>query len=345
MLRPFIKVAMAGSDLCESDAETAMGLVMSGEASPAQIAAWLVALRLKGETTEEIVGFVHAMRSSMVVLNDVPVGAIDTCGTGGDGLGTFNVSTVAGLIAAACGVPVAKHGNRAVSSRSGSADVLAALGFEIDPGPAVVQNALGTCRFAFLFAPRFHPAMRHALAPRREIGVRTVFNLLGPLCNPAGVRRQVVGVYDPKRLRQMAEVLAHLGAERALVVCGPHDADELLPCGDNRVAEWDGQSVREYTIHPSDWGMGTRSLDDLTGGDATENAGIIRAIAGGVPGPHTDAAIMNAGAALYIAGTAPSIAEGIRQSRSAVSEGRLATLLTSAVAASREDGTGREATP
>lgn len=335
MLKPYIKTALAGENLSRAEATEAMGVVMQGAATPAQIAAWLVALRLKGETVDEIVGFVTSMRAVMQVLPDVPDGAVDTCGTGGDGLSTFNISTTAALITAACGVPIAKHGNRAVSSQAGSADVLAALGFEIDPGVEVAARALSATGFAFLFAPRFHPAMKHALGPRREIGVRTVFNLLGPLCNPAGVRRQVIGVYDRAWMAPLAKVLGALGSERAMVISGADGADELLPTGENQVAEWNGSEVTTYRVTPDEAGVKPCELSDLVGGDAVANAAIIRGIANGETGPKTETALLNAGAALVVAGAADSITEGVAAARSALAAGRVAALLQAAITASQ----------
>lgn len=334
MLKPFIKSAVGRTHLNSSEAETAMEIVMRGEATPAQIAAWLVALRQKGETPEEIIGFARGMRAVMVSLHNVPDGTIDTCGTGGDGLSTFNISTAAALIVAACGVPVAKHGNRAVSSQCGSADVLAALGFQIDPGAEIVERALHETGFAFLFAPGFHPAMKHAIGPRREIGVRTVFNLLGPLCNPANVKRQIVGVYDRRWLVPLAEVLGALGAQRALVVSGPEGADELLPTGENYLAEWDGQQVRESVLQPADLGISPVSMSELGGQTPESNAGIIRDMAAGANGAKTETALLNAGAALWVAGRAASIRAGIAEARQAIKDGRFRRILKTAAAAS-----------
>ena len=335
-LRPYIQSALSAEHLSSTQAHNAMGHVMRGEATPAQIAAWLVALRLKRETRDELAGFASAMREAMVTLPDAPEEAIDTCGTGGDGLGTFNISTAAALITAACGVPVAKHGNRAVSSQSGSADVLAALGFEIDPGVECVSQALRQTGFAFMFAPRFHPAMKHAAGPRREIGVRTVFNMLGPLCNPARVRRQIIGVFDRSRAREIAEVLGALGSEHALVVSGPNGADELLPTGENLIVEWDGKTVTERLMRPEELGVQTCSIDALRGGDAETSAAIIRSIAEGVNGPKRDTAVLNAAAALYVAGEVDSIAEGIGTASAAIHEGRVIDLLKRASEASRQ---------
>lgn len=335
MLKPFIKSAVAGDHLAASDAEDAMGVVMRGEATPAQIAAWLVALRFKGETPDEIAGFARAMRAAMVQLDNVPEGTVDTCGTGGDGLSTFNISTAAALIVAACGIPVAKHGNRAVSSQSGSADVLGALGFDIDPGIETVTRALQQTGFAFMFAPRFHPAMKHAIGPRREIGIRTVFNILGPICNPANVAYQIVGVYDPAWLVPLAKVLGALGAKRVLIVSGPDGADELLPTGPSRVAEWDGTQVREYTIDPAELGLACITLDQIKGTSADNNAGIIRGIAEGRKGPAAETALLNAGAAIWVGGRAESMKDGIELARAAVADGRMATLLEKAAQVSR----------
>jgi anthranilate phosphoribosyltransferase len=335
MLKPFIKQAVERTDLDSERAEQAMGIVMRGEATPAQIAGWLVALRQKGETPGEIIGFARGMRAAMVNLPDVPDNAIDTCGTGGDGLSTFNISTAAALLVAACGVPVAKHGNRAVSSQCGSADVLTALGFEIGASAETAQRSLRQTNFAFLFAPNFHPAMKHATGPRREIGVRTVFNLLGPLCNPARVRRQVVGVYDRRLLEPIAAALGGLGAERALVVSGPGGADELLPCGENHFAEWDGQQVYTFTTHSVDFGLPPVSIEQLRGESADVNARIIREIAAGAVGPKTDAALLNAGAALWVGGEVPSIRDGIEMARNAIRDGRATRLIDAAVSASQ----------
>jgi len=335
MLKRYIKAALEGEHLDSESAYGAMAIVMEGQATPAQISAWLVALRAKGETIDEIAGFARAMRGAMTPLEGAPDGAIDTCGTGGDGLSTFNISTAAGLICAACDVPVAKHGNRAVSSQCGSADVLLTLGFDIDPGAAVAAEALSRTNFTFLFAPRFHPAMKHAAGPRRDIGVRTVFNILGPLCNPASVRRQVVGVYDPRRLEPLARVLGALGAVRAMVVAGPDGADELLPTGENRIAEWDGESVRTYTVTPQDAGLRRSQLSDLSGGDAETNAEILRTLTRDENRPKMEAALFNAGAALVVAGIVQSIAEGVENARAAVANGRFEHTLQAAAAASR----------
>lgn len=334
-LKPYIHAALASEHLDRTRAGEAMRHVMQGDATPSQIAAWLIALRQKRETVEEIAGFATAMREAMVELPDAPVDAIDTCGTGGDGLNTFNISTAAALITAACGVAVAKHGNRAVSSQSGSADVLTALGFDIDPGVDRVALALRETGFAFMFAPRFHPAMKHAAGPRREIGARTVFNILGPLCNPARVRRQIVGIFDRSRLREYAEVLGALGAERALVVSGPEGADEILPSGENFIAEWDGARVTERSLRADELGIQQYGIDELRGGDAQTNALMIQKIASGENGARAETAILNAGAALYVAGKSESIAAGITLARKAIHSGRVLEVLQRAAAATQ----------
>ncbi|GAB4313978.1 MAG: anthranilate phosphoribosyltransferase [Candidatus Zixiibacteriota bacterium] len=339
MFKQYIHRAVERSHLAPDEAREAMRIVLSGDASPAQLAAWLIALRQKGETVEELAGFARAMRDAMVRINGVPDHAVDTCGTGGDGLGTFNISTAAGLLAAAAGATVAKHGNRAVSSSCGSADVLTALGFNIDCAPEIAERALVQTGFAFLFAPRFHPAMKHAAAPRREIGVRTVFNLLGPICNPAVVKRQVIGVYDRAWQRPLAESLRDLGAERVLVVTGPDNADELLPTGANCVTELDRGDIREFELIPEDVGVRSTTLDQLLGTDAAGNAEIIRQVAAGRGGAAAEAVIMNAGAALWAAGKATSLADGCTMCRAAIAKGRMTELIETASAASRGEAT------
>jgi anthranilate phosphoribosyltransferase len=337
MLKPYIRRAVEHSHLTAEEAHTAMGIVLSGEASPVQLAAWLVALRQKRETVEELAGFARAMRDAMIAVNGVSANMVDTCGTGGDGLGTFNISTAAGLLTAAAGVTVAKHGNRAVSSNCGSADVLAALGFDIDPGPDVAERALHETGFAFLFAPRFHPAMKHAAEPRRELGVRTVFNLLGPICNPAAVKRQLIGVYDSTWQRPLVETLRDLGAERVMVVSGPGGADELLPIGSSHIVALDAGDIREYDIGPEDMNIKTIDLDQIRGTTAESNADIIRRIAEGEMGGPAEAVIMNAAAALWVSGSVPTLADGTAEARKAIGDGRMSRLIEQARAASRNE--------
>lgn len=314
-------------DLPADDAARAMGAIMDGEATPAQIAALLVGLRMKGESPGEIVGLARAMRERAIPLTRAYPDALDTCGTGGDGAGTFNVSSVAALVVAACGVTVAKHGNRSVSSRCGSADVLAALGVNVTASPAVVERCLERAGIAFLFAPTFHPSMRHAAAPRRELGVRTAFNLLGPLTNPARVRRQLVGVPRPELTELVARALADLGSERAWVVHGADGIDEISTTGYTKVSECHRGLVRTFYLHPSDVGVPKAAPRDLAGGDATANAEIARGVLGGEVGARRDIVLLNAGVALLIAGRATSIREGLAAAAQAIDSGGASAVL------------------
>ncbi len=319
--RASLERLLAGRDLTREQAGELMTLMIGGETPPATTAALLTALRMKGETTDELAGLAAAMREAAVAVPPLPAGAVDTCGTGGDGSGTFNISTAAALVVAGCGVPVAKHGNRSVSSRSGSADVLAALGVAPDRAPDLAARDVAEVGIGFFFAPLCHPAMRHVMPVRRELGVRTVFNLLGPLTNPGRVRRQVVGVYDPRRLEQLAAVLGALGAERALVVHGEGGLDEFSLCGRSRVAEWRDGGVRTWETTPEEVGLSRCRPEDLRGGDAAENAQIIARVLDGRPGPARDAVLLNAGAALLAAGRVDDLASGVALAGRAVDEG------------------------
>ena len=321
-------------DLTEAEAAAAMGRIMDGEVPAAQVAGLLVALRQKGERPAEIVGFARAMRARAVPLCRPRPDALDTCGTGGDGAGTFNISTVAAIVVAACGVPVAKHGNRSASSRCGSADVFEALGVDIGASPALIEACLSDAGIAFFFAPTFHPSMRHAAPIRRELGVRTAFNLLGPLTNPAGARRQIVGVPKPELTELLARALSLLGSERAWVVHGADGLDELSTTGYTKVSEARGRSVRTFYVHPADVGLPKATLADLAGGDAAENAAIARAILAGETGPRRDVVLLNAGAALLVAGAAASLAEGIDRAGAAVDRGAATATLEQLVATS-----------
>lgn len=327
MLKTYLERLVAGSSLTRDEAREAMRAIMAGDAGPAWIAGFLVALRVKGETVDEIAGFAETMRA---VANPLDLGEenlVDTCGTGGDGAGTFNVSTAAALVAAGAGVKVAKHGNRAVSSECGSADVLEALGVTLVSDEPVLRRCLREAGFAFLFAPAQHPAMKHAIGPRRELGLRTVFNLLGPLTNPAGARRQVMGVYDAALVRPLAEVLARLGAEHAMVVHGAGGLDELSTLGATRVAEWDGQRLAVHELRPEDHGLEPASAEAIAGGDPPRNARIVRAVLEGEPGPARDIVLLNAAAAIRVAGAADSLADGLVRARRAVDEGAAAAAL------------------
>jgi anthranilate phosphoribosyltransferase len=325
IVRTALAAVIEGKRLSMDEARSAMGSVMDGEATPSQLAALLVALRMRGETVDELAGFAAAMRERSVKVA-APDGAVDTCGTGGDGSNTFNISTAAALVVASAGVPVAKHGNRAITSRSGSADVLEALGVRTDLGAAEAGAALCEFGFAFLFAPGFHPAMKHAGPTRREIGVRTAFNLIGPLTNPAGARRQVVGVGDPAVAPRIAEVLHRLDAERALVVHG-RGLDELPLDGTGILYDVTPDGVTSYSVVASELGLGAAPVSDLAGGTAAENAIIVEAVLGGTSGPRRDVVLLNAAAAFLAAGRAGGLRDGIAMAAEAIDSGAATRLL------------------
>jgi len=338
VIRQYIERVVAGIDLTAAETEVAMAAIMDGEATPAQVSAFLVGLRMKGETAEELLGAARAMRSRVAAVEAPPGPVLDTCGTGGDGAHTFNISTAAAIVAAACGVKVAKHGNRSVSSRCGSADVLEALGVNLALPPDILSKALSEIGIAFLFAPNLHPAMRHAAGPRREIGIRTVFNLLGPLTNPAGATHQLVGVYDQSRVEQVAETLGSLGARRALVVHGDPGLDEISICGPTLVAQWDEAGLRTYTVTPEELGIQPAPVDALRGGDAAHNAALLRGVLTGEPGPLRDAVLVNAGAALVAAGAAEDVREGVTLAAQAVDSGRAMATLEALVEFTQKHG-------
>ncbi len=322
MMREYVAKLVAREDLSEAEAEQAMSLLMQGLVGPVKTAAFLIALRSKGERPGEITGCARAMRAlSSATRSPYPV-LVDTCGTGGDGKGTFNISTTAAFVVAGAGVRVAKHGNRSVSSRSGSADVLEALGVRVDPGPEVVGRCLDELGIAFFFAPRFHPSMRHAAPVRKELGVRTIFNILGPLTNPAGARQQVVGVYSPELTSVLAEVLGALGTERSLVVYGHGGVDELSITGPTQVSEVVSDGIRTYEVEPEEVGLQRGRPEDMRGGTAEENAAITLAVLGGERGPRRDVVLLNAAAALVAAGEADDLREGVRLAAEAVDSGR-----------------------
>jgi anthranilate phosphoribosyltransferase len=298
LIREAIQRVVSGSHLDEKEAGAVMDVVMGGEASPAQIAALLIALRLKGETVEEITGFARVMRSRATPIRNRHKVLVDTCGTGGDGVNTFNISTAAALVVAGCGVPVAKHGNRSVSSRCGSADVLEALGINIALTPEQKEECLERTGIAFLFAPALHGAMKHAAGPRREIGVRTVFNVLGPLTNPAGASAQVLGVYSRELVPKLAGVLARLGTRGAFVLHGAGGADEITPAGPAYICRVAGGKISSFELDPLDLGIKRSSLDSLRGGSPSENAAIINSVLAGEKGPRRDAVTLNAALAL-----------------------------------------------
>lgn len=324
--KELLAVVADGRPLAFDQAGEAFAIMMAGDATPAQMAAFLMGLRVRGETVEEIAAGASALRERMVRVR-APEGAIDTCGTGGDGAGTYNISTAAALVVAGCSVPVAKHGNRGLSSRSGSSDVLQALGVDIEAPVPVIEEAIATAGIGFMMAPRHHGAMRHVAGPRLELGTRTIFNLLGPLANPAGVRRQLVGVFSERWVEPLARVLGRLGAERAWVVHGSDGLDELTTTGPTRVAEWDGREVRTFEVTPEQAGLPRGRPEDLKGGDAAHNAEAIRAVLAGVRGPFRDAVLLAAAGALVVAGRCRDLAEGARLAAEAVDRGRAATAL------------------
>ena len=329
--RALIGQLASGEALSIEQAERAFDIMMAGEATPAQIGGLLMALRVRGETVQEITGGAKAMRARALTI-DAPDGAIDTCGTGGDAKGTFNVSTGAAIVCAACGVPVAKHGNRALSSKSGSADVLTALGVNIDADMALVRDALWQANIGFLMAPRHHGAMRHVAPTRVELGTRTIFNLLGPLSNPAGAKRQLIGVFDGIWAEPMAEVLRNLGSERVWVVHGSDGTDELTTTGPSQVVELLHGELRRFEVTPEDAGLARASLDDIKGSDADENARIMAAMLDGAAGPIRDIVLLNSAAALIVAGRADSLQDGVREAAQAIDSGAARETLNQLIA-------------
>jgi anthranilate phosphoribosyltransferase len=320
-MQPALAQLLDGHDLSREEARRVMNTIMTGEATPAQIGGFLVALRLKGETADEIAGCADAMREHVLRIHPRRDDLVDTAGTGGDGAHTLNISTAAAIVAAAAGAGVAKHGNRAVSSASGSADVLEALGFNLEQPPERIAHSIDELGFGFMFAPAHHPAMRHAAPVRRELACRTVFNVLGPLTNPAGARAQVIGVYAPSLVRTMAEVLAQLGARRAFVVHGAHGIDELSPAGPNLVSEVVEGEVRDREIDPVELGVPRCDPAELRGGSPEDNARAIREIFGGADGGARDAILLNAAGAIAAAGRAEDLREGLELARAAVESG------------------------
>jgi anthranilate phosphoribosyltransferase len=314
-------------DLTSDEAAAAMAEVMEGRAAPAHIAGFLIGLAMKGERPAEIVGLARTMRAHAVPMSRAHERVFDTAGTGGDKSGTFNISTCAALVIAACGVKVAKHGNRAASSLAGSADVFEVLGVRVTAAPAVVERCLEEAGIGFFFARTFHPSMRHAAQVRTDLGVRTAFNLLGPLTNPAGATRQIVGVPRPEHTELLARSLMLLGSERAWVVHGADGIDEISTAGYTKISECRQGSVNTFYLHPADVGLPKASLSALKGGDAQENARIIRRILGGERGAPRDVVLLNAGAGLLIAGEAPTVQEGIARAAQAIDGGAAARTL------------------
>jgi anthranilate phosphoribosyltransferase/anthranilate synthase/phosphoribosyltransferase len=335
-LKPVLARLGAGETLSAAEAAEAFGVVMDGQATPAQIGGMLMAMRARGETVAELTGAVTAMRARMTRVA-APENAIDVCGTGGDGAASFNISTAVAFVLAACGVPVAKHGNRALSSRAGGADVLTALGVNIEPPMARLSAVLAEAGCVFLFAPRHHPALRHAAPVRVELGTRTIFNLTGPMANPAGVKRQLVGVFAPHWLRPVAETLRELGTEAAWVVHS-NGLDELTLSGETQVVALKAGEITEFTLEAADAGLANVPLEDIKGGDAVENAAALQAVLNGKPGGYRDTVLYNAAAALIVAGATTSLADGVMMAAAAIDDGSAARVLDRLRSASREQG-------
>ncbi len=340
MFPALIEKLQRRQDLTTDEAAAAMDEIMEGRAQPAQIAGLLVALAMKGERPSEIVGLARTMRAKAAKLARPHHPVFDTCGTGGDRAHTFNVSTVAALVVAACGVRVAKHGNRSVSSRCGSADLFEALGVNVSAAPDLVERCLEETGIAFFFAPTFHPSMRHAAPARRELGIRTAFNLLGPLTNPAGASRQLVGVPRPELTELVARSLALLGSERAWVVHGADGLDEISTTGYTKVSECREGAVNTFYLHPSDFRVPKATPPALRGGDAAENAAIARRVLAGERGPARDIVALNAAASLLIAGTVPTMAAGMARAEQALDDGSAAAVLDRLVRVSNDGSKG-----
>jgi anthranilate phosphoribosyltransferase len=337
MLTTLIEKLVRHEDLTADEASAAMEEVMAGRATPAALGGLLSALVMKGERPAEIVGFARTMRAHSVRLSAPVDEVFDTCGTGGDRSGTFNISSAAAVVVAACGVTVAKHGNRSVSSRCGSADVFEQLGVNVAAPPALVERTLHHAGIAFFFAPTFHPSMKHAAPTRRELGIRTAFNLLGPLTNPAGATRQIVGVPKSELTELLARALLLLGSARAWVVHGADGIDEISTTGYTKVSECRDGAVHTFHVHPADFGLPKASLADLQGGDAERNASIVRAVLAGERGPARDIVLLNAGAALLVAGRTETVADGIRRAAAAVDSGTARATLDRMARISAED--------
>jgi anthranilate phosphoribosyltransferase len=324
-----------GHDLSRDDARSTMAEIMAGEATQAQIAGFLVALRVKGETADEIAGCAEAMREHVLRVNPSRTDLVDVVGTGGDGANTYNISTAAALVTAAAGAAVAKHGNRSASSQTGSADVLEALGFQLELPPERIERSIDELGFGFLFAQAHHPAMRHAAPVRRELATRTVFNVLGPLTNPAGARALVLGVYSPDRARTLADALVQLDIRRAYVVHGAEGIDELSPCGPNLVCEVHAGRIKEYELDPLELGVERCDPDELRGGDPVTNAAALRDVLAGADGGHRSAVLLNAAGGIAAVSEADDIREGLVQAREAIDSGAAAARLEALVEFSR----------
>jgi anthranilate phosphoribosyltransferase len=321
MIKEAINLLVSGQSLTEGQAAAVMEEIMNGEATPAQFGAFVTALRLKGENIDEIVGLAKTMRSKAIVVS-ISAPVVDTCGTGGDGCHTFNISTAAAFVGAGAGLNIAKHGNRAMSSQCGSADVLEALGVKIDLNAEQVERCIEEVGIGFMFAPAFHPAMKHAASPRREIGIRTIFNILGPLTNPAGAKFQVLGVADGSLLEKMAIALQSLGCRHALVVHGEDGLDEITVTGKTHICELKDDEIENYSVSPEDVGLPKSSRDSLSGGTLDENAALLRGVLMGTPGPRQDVVLMNAAAAMLAGDRVNTLQEGVALAREVIDNGK-----------------------
>ena len=333
-LKPLIAKVANGESLSHEEARDAFEVLMSGEATPSQIGGFLMALRVRGETVAEITGAVETMRSKMLPVAG-PADAVDIVGTGGDGLGTYNISTLAALITAGCKIPIAKHGNRALSSRSGTADTLSVLGVNLEIGPDLISRCIKEAGIGFMFASMHHAAMRHVGPSRVELGTRTIFNLLGPLSNPAGAKRQLLGVFAPKWITPIAEVLRNLGSETVWVVHG-EGMDEITTTGVTQVTALEDGKIRSFELTPKDFGVEPAKLADLVGGDGHHNAAALRAVLGGAKNPYRDISLCNAAAALVVAGKAETLMDGMKIATHALESGEAAAALDRLVATSNE---------
>ncbi len=334
-LKPLIAKVANGESLNREEARQAFDILMSGEATPSQIGGFLMALRVRGETVDEIVGAVSSMRARMLPVS-APEHAVDIVGTGGDGLGTYNISTLAAIIVAGTGLPVAKHGNKALSSKSGTADALSALGVKLDIGPELISRCINEAGLGFMFAQLHHSAMRHVGPTRVELGTRTIFNLLGPLSNPAGAKRQLLGVFSPRWLQPIAEVLRDLGSESIWVVHGD-GMDEITTTGVTHVAALENGKIRTFDLTPKDFGVSSVTIDDLKGGDGIFNAKALRGVLSGHKNAYRDVSLCNAAAALVVAGKAETLSEGMKIASASLDEGKAAAALDRLVAVSNEE--------
>lgn len=334
-LKPLIAKVANGESLNREEARQAFDILMSGEATPSQIGGFLMALRVRGETVDEIVGAVSSMRARMLPVS-APAHAVDIVGTGGDGLGTYNISTLAAIIVAGTGLPVAKHGNKALSSKSGTADALSALGVKLDIGPELISRCINEAGLGFMFAQLHHSAMRHVGPTRVELGTRTIFNLLGPLSNPAGAKRQLLGVFSPRWLQPIAEVLRDLGSEAIWVVHGD-GMDEITTTGVTHVAALEDGKIRTFDLTPKDFGVSSATIDDLKGGDGIFNANALRGVLSGHKNAYRDVSLCNAAAALVVAGKAETLSDGMKIASASLDEGQAAAALDKLVAVSNEE--------